>query len=244
MVASSAGSSPRASLAATEALMRRSVHASAASLPTSCVSAGSSLPPAYRTSSRNSTMDDRYRSGPERSSESSAVACFHPSPSVPSREVAGRRTSSKNTSLNSCAPVRSMIGFTVTPGVSIGMTNCDRPACRSLPASLLTSAIMKWLTCAPVVQTFWPLMTHSSPSRRADVRTEARSDPEPGSLRPMQAKASPRAIAGTQRCFSSSLPSRSSSGALCRSAIQCAPTGAPAASSSSITTYRSSWLRS
>ena len=236
MVASSAGSSPRASLAATDALINRKVHASAARRPTSCWSAGSVCVPAYRTSSRKSTMDDRYRSGPDRSSESSAVACFQPSPSTPKSASAGKRTSSKNTSLNSCAPVRSMIGLTVTPGASIGMTNCDNPACRSLPASLRTRAIMKWLICAPVVHTFWPLMIHSSPSRRADVRTEARSEPEPGSLRPMQANASPRAIAGTQRRFNLSLPRRSSSGPLCRSAIQCAPTGAPAASSSSITT--------
>ena len=35
---------------------------------------------------------------------------------------------------------------------------------------------------APDVHTFWPLTTHSSPSRTAVVRTAARSDPAPGSL--------------------------------------------------------------
>ncbi len=36
-------------------------------------------------------------------------------------------------------------------------------------------------TCAMVVQTFWPLMTHSSPSRTARVASDATSDPAPGS---------------------------------------------------------------
>jgi hypothetical protein len=35
--------------------------------------------------------------------------------------------------------------------------------------------------CAPLVQIFWPLITHSSPSSFALVRRLARSEPLPGS---------------------------------------------------------------
>ena len=35
--------------------------------------------------------------------------------------------------------------------------------------------------CAPDVQIFWPLITQSSPSRTARVRSPARSEPAPGS---------------------------------------------------------------
>ena len=36
--------------------------------------------------------------------------------------------------------------------------------------------------CASVVQAFWPLTMYLSPFRSALVLTEARSEPEPGSL--------------------------------------------------------------
>ena len=45
-------------------------------------------------------------------------------------------------------------------------------------SSIPLSAVM-----APEVQTFWPLMTHSSPSRTARVCALARSEPDPGSLK-------------------------------------------------------------
>ena len=48
--------------------------------------------------------------------------------------------------------------------------------------------------CAPDVHTFWPLTTHSSPSRTARVWREARSEPAPGSLNSWQATMSPRCM--------------------------------------------------
>ncbi len=45
------------------------------------------------------------------------------------------------------------------------------------------SSIPNLANCAIVVHTFWPLTTHSSPSRTARVESDARSEPEPGSLK-------------------------------------------------------------
>ena len=42
--------------------------------------------------------------------------------------------------------------------------------------------------CAPDVQIFWPLMMKSSPSATACVCSDARSEPEPGSLKPWHQK--------------------------------------------------------
>jgi hypothetical protein len=39
-----------------------------------------------------------------------------------------------------------------------------------------------WQLWAPVVNIFWPLITHSSPSRTARVLTAARSEPVSGSV--------------------------------------------------------------
>ncbi len=63
-----------------------------------------------------------------------------------------------------------------------------------------------------------------------------------GSLMPIAKYSSPRAMPGTKRSFCSSVPHLRMLGAICRSAIQCAATGAPAASSSSVTAKRSSAL--
>ena len=45
--------------------------------------------------------------------------------------------------------------------------------------------------CANVFQTFWPLTTHSSPSRTARVASDARSEPAPGSLKSWHQTSSP-----------------------------------------------------
>ena len=57
-----------------------------------------------------------------------------------------------------------------------------------MPLCLGTSGLVRvtrnvyWQLCAPVVNIFWPLITHSSPSRTARVLTLARSDPVSGSV--------------------------------------------------------------
>ena len=55
------------------------------------------------------------------------------------------------------------------------------PRCFGLSASVRTRQNIMSAKCAPEVQIFWPLMTKSSPSTAARVRSDARSEPEFGS---------------------------------------------------------------
>ena len=57
-----------------------------------------------------------------------------------------------------------------------------------------------------VIQFFWPLMTHSSPSRTAVVRIDAGSEPASGSDSANAGDHSPLAQRGSKRCFCSSVP--------------------------------------
>ena len=56
------------------------------------------------------------------------------------------------------------------------------PACFGTSGSVRHRQNMKSESTAPVVQIFWPLITHSSPTSSARVESDARSLPEPGSL--------------------------------------------------------------
>ncbi len=93
-----------------------------------------------------------------------------------------------------------------------------------------------------MVQTLVPSTRQPASVRVAVVRTEARSDPASGSLIPREKKHSPAAMRGRNHRRCSSVPKRISAGAVWRSAIQWAAIGAPAASSSSTTTNRSTVL--
>ena len=53
---------------------------------------------------------------------------------------------------------------------------------------------------------FWPVSTHSSPSRTALLRIAATSEPMPGSLIENAPRTSPVAIRGRYLCFCSSVP--------------------------------------
>ncbi len=75
-----------------------------------------------------------------------------------------------------------MIGRTVTPGVSSGTSRKEMPSCFLAALSVRTSRKIQFASVARVVQVFWPLTTHSSPSSIASVRRPARSEPAPGSL--------------------------------------------------------------
>ena len=57
-----------------------------------------------------------------------------------------------------------------------------------------------------VTHIFWPLITSSSPSRRAVVRIARTSEPASGSVIMKQQRTSPAAILGRYRCFCSSVP--------------------------------------
>ena len=63
-----------------------------------------------------------------------------------------------------------------------------------------------------MVQTFWPLMTHWSPSSTAVVLSDARSDPEFGSEKPWHQRVVPCRMPGRNSFFCSSVPHCSSVG--------------------------------
>ena len=93
------------------------------------------------------------------------------------------------------------------------------------------------------IQILRPVNRQPSSTRLAVVRSDARSEPLSGSLRPSAKVSSPAAMRGSISALCASVPNRTMLGATCRSAIQCAATGAPARSSSTITVNRSSMLR-
>ena len=56
------------------------------------------------------------------------------------------------------------------------------PLCFGASGSVRQASQIQSASWPPVVKTFWPLMTYSSPSRTARVLSDARSVPAPGSL--------------------------------------------------------------
>ncbi len=80
------------------------------------------------------------------------------------------------------------------------------PWCFGSAGSWRAIRIPQRASWAWVVQTFWPLITHSSPSRSALVAIAARSLPAPGSLKSWHQISSPRSIGPRKRCFCSSVP--------------------------------------
>ena len=77
------------------------------------------------------------------------------------------RASVKNVSLNSAAPVSIWMGRTSTPGWSMGQSRKLMPRCLGASGSVRQSTKIQLADWPAEVQIFWPLMTHSSPSRTA-----------------------------------------------------------------------------
>ena len=90
-----------------------------------------------------------------------------------------------------------------------------------------------------VVQIFWPLMTHSSPSSTALVDSPARSEPASGSLKPWHHAISPDRILGRKNFFCSSVPHCRIVGPTSVSPKKSARSGAPARANSSLSTTAS-----
>ena len=97
-------------------------------------------------------------------------------PRSPIRWSRGTRTLSKKTALvRMFDQVQS--GCTVMPGGSIGTIIIEMPLCFGASGSVRTATQLWVAVCAPVFHIFWPLITHSSPSSTARVRSAARSVP-------------------------------------------------------------------
>ncbi len=96
----------------------------------------------------------------------------------------------------------------------MGISNTLIPLCLGASGSVRTKVSNTSASWAPDVQTFCPLTTKWSPSRTAAVRSEARSDPAPGSLMPSDAVISARRIGTAHWCFCSGVPKDSSEAAM------------------------------
>ena len=86
-------------------------------------------------------------------------------------------------------------GGTSTPGACMSTTNIVMPLCFGCSGSVRTITMPKRARCASVVHTFWPLTTHSSPSRT--VRVERPADV--GARAGLAEHLAPDLLAGEQR---------------------------------------------
>ena len=103
-----------------------------------------------------------------RSPDSVALATRQPSPTSPTRCASGTRAPSRNTSLKSTSPR----DVAQRPDLDAGLVQVDEEvgdalALRDVGVGAGQAARRSRDTCAHVVHTFWPVSTHSSPSRSA-----------------------------------------------------------------------------
>src|SRR6202043_1187215 len=81
-----------------------------------------------------------------------------------------------------------------------------RPLCLGTSLSVRATSMHHLEYCAPLVHTFWPLTTHSSPLLTARVFSDARSEPASGSEKPWHQISSPDRIGERYRSFCSCVP--------------------------------------
>ena len=142
----------------------------------------------------------------ERSTISVVLPTAHPLLSPPTRASSATRQSVRNTSLNNARPVISRRGRTSMPGWCMSMANHEMPLCLGRSTSVRARSMPRSATWPPEVQTFWPLTTHSSPSRTARHCSPARSEPAPGSLNSWHHASWPLTMGRRYRSFCSSEP--------------------------------------
>ena len=123
-------------------------------------------------------------------------ATFQPLPTPPTTFASGIRASSMNSSLNSASPVIWRSGRTCTASCSMSIRKYVRPLCLATSESVRATSMHHFEYCAPLVHTFWPVTTHSSPSLTARVFSDARSEPASGSEKPWHQISSPERIGG------------------------------------------------
>ncbi len=136
------------------------------------------------------------------------------------------------TSQNDDPPDICRIGRMRTPGASSGTRNAVIPACLGTDGSVRAISSPQLANCAPELQIFWPLTTHSpsAPSahgglpppvppgpspvtRSARVARPARSEPAPGSENSWQHSSSARRNGRTNRARCPGVPKMATVGA-------------------------------
>jgi hypothetical protein len=122
-----------------------------------------------------------------------------------SRSASGTRASVSV--MSAFCTVRRAILFSILVAVKPGLSECTTKPLTWLSSRSRAQITVRSANVALPIQRFWPLSTHSSPSRRAVVRSPAAtSEPPVGSVSPNAPICSNRAIAGSQRSFCSSEP--------------------------------------
>ena len=170
------------------------------------------------------------------------MATAQPLLSPPMRLASGTRASVKNTSLKWEPWFICLSGRMSIPGCTVSITKNEMPLCLGLSGSVRTTRIPRSECWAPELHTFWPLTTHSSPSRSAFVCRPARSLPAPGSEKNWHQASAPVARSRIQRAFCSSVPNSMITGAAIVWAWLWGAPRAPARMNSSPTTAATSAL--
>ena len=117
------------------------------------------------------------------------------------------------------------------------MRSIEIPACFFTSVSVRTSVKIQSPCCPRVVQVFWPLTIQSSPSRTAEVRRLARSEPASGSENPCDHQISRLAVLARKRSFCSWLPNCARTGPIIE-ALKASGIGTPARCISSCHRWR------
>ena len=131
-----------------------------------------------------------------------STATRQPPPASPTTLASGTRASVRNTSLNEACPFIWRSGRTSTPGwLHRDGEVRDAAVLGDVPVGAGQQHAVGGLVRAPVFHTFWPLTTHSSPSRSARVVSPARSEPLPGSENSWHHVCSPVTIGRSRRPF-------------------------------------------
>ena len=134
-------------------------------------------------------------------------ASARPSPSRPSMEVTGTRTSLSVTSAWSVGMLNvHHMKSTENPSVFTGTTKQLMPSARPSSPDVRAKIISCVAVCMPLLKRFLPLITNSSPSRTAFVSNHDASDPWFGSVSPKATRVLPVNMPSRNCFFCSSVP--------------------------------------
>jgi hypothetical protein len=117
------------------------------------------------------------------------IASSKPLPSSPRIAECGTRTFSKTSEAGPHSPIVSM--YSERQPWSRSTRKQVTPPSAPLSRSVTANTIVKSASLPPVMNVFSPLITHSSPSRTAEVRIARASEPAPGSVIAKQLRRSP-----------------------------------------------------
>ena len=159
-----------------------------------------------------------------------------PSPSVPTSRSAGTRTLSKN-SVNCLSGIGTSTGSccAVSPGASVSTRNSDICAVPLTEVPVRVTTRIASACSTPEMKYFWPLMTHSDPSRTAVVEILCELVPASGSVIAKTIFPSPEASRGSHCACCAGVPNLPMTSAAMPHETRVSSSGQPCAAVSSQT---------